>query len=109
MTHGRSKIGVRWSEDLVAYALDRFHRRNLRTPTVRELRAGVDDLPSYATIRRLYGSVGTMLERHGYRVRPPGAQPGRACELERDAKGLFLPRRSPRTEVARRQPTAAIH
>src|SRR3954471_8534051 len=90
--HGRSKAGTAWTHELVAYALDRFHRRHLRTPTLRELRAGIDDLPSLATIKRRYGSLGGMLAYHGYRVRPPGGQPGRACTLRRDAAGLFLPR-----------------
>lgn len=90
--HGRSKIGARWTHELVAYGLDRFHRRHLRTPTVKELRAGIDDLPSYATIRRLYGNAGRMLHLHGYRVRLAGAQPGRPCTLERNEKGLFLPK-----------------
>lgn len=74
----------------MGYALDRFHRRNLRTPTLRELRAGLDEFPSYATIKRLYGSAGNMLRRHGYRVRRPGAQPGRPCLLARDERGLFV-------------------
>lgn len=92
LVHGRSKIGACWTDDLVAYGLDRFHRKHLRTPTVKELQLGVDDLPSYATIRRRYGSVGKMLRRHGYRVRRPGAQPGRACCLGRDERGLFVPK-----------------
>jgi hypothetical protein len=92
--HGRSKVGFRWTHDLVAYGLDLFHRRHLRTPTVKELREGIDDLPSYATIRRLYGSAGRMLRRHGYRVRSAGGQPGRPmCDLERDAKGRLIQRR----------------
>jgi hypothetical protein len=90
--HGRSKMGAEWTFELVAYGLDRFHKRHLRTPTVKELREGVDDLPSYATIRRRYGSAGRMLRRHGYRVRNAGAQPGRPCLLKRNEKGLFLPK-----------------
>jgi hypothetical protein len=93
VSHGRSKIGTRWTHELVAYALERFHRRNLRTPTLRELRATNDELPSYATVRRLYGSAGSMLRFHGYRVRQRGAQPGGECSLERDARGWFLPKR----------------
>jgi hypothetical protein len=89
--HGRSKSGFRWTDETVAYALDRFHKHHLRTPTLRELRAGLDDLPSYATIRRLYGNVGNMLRSHGYRVRRAGAQGGRRCTLQRDARGFFLP------------------
>jgi hypothetical protein len=91
VAHGRSKTGFRWTDESVGYALDRFHRRNLRTPTLRELRRGVDDLPSYATIRRMYGSAGAMFRRYGYAVRKPGAQAGRACALARDERGLFLP------------------
>lgn len=90
--HGRSKVGVCWTDELVAYALDRFHRRHLRTPTLRELKAGVEDLPSYTTIRRRYGSAGARLRQHGYRVRRPGGQPGRRCDLERDALGKFRSR-----------------
>jgi len=89
--HGRSKAGTRWTHDLVGYALDRFHRRHLRTPTLRELRSGIDDLPSYPTIRRLYGNAGLMLRFHGYRVRSPGGQHGGTCKLERDRRGHFLP------------------
>jgi len=76
----------------VAYALDVFHRRHLRTPTVQELRHGVDGLPSHATIRRMYGCAGRMYRTHGYRVRAAGGQPGHHTTLERDARGRFLPR-----------------
>jgi hypothetical protein len=88
-----SKAGGRWTHDLVGYGLDLYHRRHLRTPTVRELRAGVDGLPSHATIRRLYGNVSTMLRVHGYRVRRHGGQPGHPCwSHQRDERGMFLPR-----------------
>jgi hypothetical protein len=88
-----SKAGGPWTHELVAYGLDVFHRRHMRTPTVRELREGVDVLPSHATIRRLYGSVGNMLRHHGYLVRRPGAWPGHPpCGLARDRRGRYLPR-----------------
>jgi hypothetical protein len=90
--HGGSKIGCSWTHELIAYALDRFHRTHLRTPTQRELRDGIDELPSYATIRRQYGSVGKMFRYHGYRVRSRGGQPGQGCGLPRDDRGLFLPK-----------------
>lgn len=93
--HGGSKIGSWWTHELVGYALDNFHRKHLRTPTVRELRGGIEELPSFATICLLYGSVGRMLRFHGYRVRARGGQPGRPCNLERDARGRFLPKRQP--------------
>jgi DNA-binding XRE family transcriptional regulator len=72
--HGPSKIGSWWTHELVGYALDRFHAKNLRTPTQREIRARIDQLPSHATVKRLYGNLGSMLRYHGYRVRPPGRQ-----------------------------------
>lgn len=88
-----SKAGGRWTHELVGYALDRFHRRNLRTPTVWELRAGIPGLPSHATVRRLYGNASGMLAAHGYRVRKPGGQPGHACwATRRDERGLFVSR-----------------
>jgi hypothetical protein len=88
--HGRSKAGTVWSDELVAYALDRFHRRHLRTPTLAELKSGVDDMPSYATIRRRYGSAGSMLQRHGFSVRTKGGQIGRLFIPGRDARGRFV-------------------
>jgi hypothetical protein len=87
-----SNAGGRWTHDLVAYALDVFHRRHLRTPTVQELRRGVEGLPSHATIRRMYGCAGRMYDAHGYRVRAAGGQPGHRTTLQRDARGRFLPR-----------------
>ena len=99
--HGRSRAGTRWTHELVEYALDRFHRRHLRTPTLRELKAGHADLPSFATIKRHYGNGGRMLAYHGYRVRAPGGQPGHTCTLERDRAGLFLPRRVLATDLER--------
>jgi len=89
---GWSKAGVTWDDTLIAYALDRFHRRYLRTPTLAELRRGVEDMPSYATIRRRYGSAGAMLRAHGYRVRARGGQVGREFVPERDAAGRFVTR-----------------
>jgi len=89
-----SKAGSGWTHDLVAYGLDLFHRRHLRTPTVRELQNGIDELPSHATIRRIYGNASNMLTHHGYLTRSPGAQPGSRCTLQRDRRGLFLPRKS---------------
>ena len=73
-----------------------FSPPNLRTPTVRELRAGVDGLPSFATIVRLYGTTSSMFLRHGYQPRRHGAQ-GRSARnhllMERDAYGRFAGRR----------------
>ena len=90
--HGRSRAGTEWTHALVAYSLDRFHRKHLRTPTLRELRTGLADLPSYATIRRAYGNARAMYEYHGYLVRSRGGQPGRRFTPSRDAGGRFLPR-----------------
>jgi hypothetical protein len=87
-----SNAGSTWDHTLIGYALDRFHRRYLRTPTLVELRGGIEDMPSYATIRRRYGSAGAMLRAHGYRVRDRGGQPGRAFLPARDATGRFVAR-----------------
>ena len=86
-----SKAGSGWTHDLVGYALDRFHSRHLRTPTLRELKSGIGELPSYATIKRMYGTSSRMLSRHGYRTRSPGGQPGDSLRVRRrDAKGRFV-------------------
>jgi hypothetical protein len=87
-----SRAGTRWTDELVAYALDRFHARHLRTPTLRELRAGAEGLPSHATIKRMYGNAAEMFKRHGYRPRQPGAQSGTTLRVKsRDSRGRFLP------------------
>ena len=57
-----------------------------------QLRAGVEDMPSHATVRRLYGNASNMFSAHGYRIRPRGGQPGHPCwTARRDSRGLFLP------------------
>jgi hypothetical protein len=89
--HGRSKAGTIWTHSLIGYGLDRFHRQHLRAPTQREVRAGIPDLPSYATIQRIYGSFGGMLASHGFLVRPRGGSRGRDLQLNRDHQGRFLP------------------
>jgi hypothetical protein len=91
--HGRSKVGVEWTDELVDYALNRFHRLHLRTPTLAELRNGIDEMPSYATIRRRYGNAAKMFRRHGYRVRSRGGQVGRLFVPARDTRGRFLSER----------------
>lgn len=78
LPHGGSKIGYTWTHALIGYALERYHRRHLRVPTVNELRAGVDELPSYATICKMYGTFGAMLRHHGFPVRPRGGRSGAA-------------------------------
>jgi hypothetical protein len=87
-----SNAGTSWNHELVGYALDLYHRRNLRVPTVRELRAGIEGLPSHSTIRRMYGCVSVMYQWHGYKARKRGAQPGRRTTLQRDVAGRFLPK-----------------
>ncbi len=110
-----SKAGGCWTHELVGYALDVFHRRNLRTPTVGELRAGVPGLPSHATIRRRYGNVSAMLSAHGYLARPRGGQRGHACwTTRRDERGLFVSRAAgaesqASTAAAQRLPSAIAH
>ncbi len=90
---GWSKAGSAWNHELIGYALDRFHRRNLRTPTAGELRAGVPGLPSYSTILKRYGNVGSMYRAHGYPVRPRGGQPGHlSWTIFKDDRGLFVSR-----------------
>jgi hypothetical protein len=70
--HGDSKIGWWWTFELVGCALDRYHQCHLRVRSVLEVRGGIDDFPSYATVWKMYGSFGDMLRRHGYRVRSRG-------------------------------------
>ena len=55
-----------------------------------ELRAGVNDLPSFATIIRLYRTTSAMFLGHGYQPRRHGAQTRSAHNhllIERDSGG----------------------
>ncbi len=91
--HGGSKIGYWWTHELVAYGLDRYHRKNLRTPTASEIRAGIPELPSYSTICKMYGSSGKMLRYHGYRVRPRGRQSRRPWREDPVSRMALAPAR----------------
>jgi hypothetical protein len=103
LAHGRSKCGFRWTEESIAYGLNRFHCHHLRTPTLKEIRTGIDDLPSYSTIQRTYGSMGNMLRRHGYRARTPGGQPGRTVMPRRSENGRFMTGPASKADVTQSQ------
>jgi hypothetical protein len=73
---------------------------------LRELRTGIDNLPSFATIKRMYGNAGRMFETHGYRRRSPGAQPGTTDRIYgRDTKGRFVPKAATESSADRFRPS----
>jgi hypothetical protein len=84
-----SKCGSRWTHELIAYALDQFHKQHLRTPTVAELRSATAGLPSHPTVRRMYGCAGNMYRAHGYLARPAGGQLDVDYHDLRDEYGRF--------------------
>jgi hypothetical protein len=82
-------VKIRWTHELVIYALDLHHRRHLRTPTKREWVAAGVDHPCVMTVRRLFGSWNAAIEAAGFVPRGPGGP--RYGPRRRDQRGRLLP------------------
>ena len=80
---------MRWSRELVVYAIDLHHRRHLRAPTKREWITAGDDHPCVMTVRRLFGSWNAAIAAAGLRPRGPGGP--RYGPRRRDELGRLLP------------------
>jgi hypothetical protein len=64
--------GFRWTEELIVYAIDLWHRSHLRTPTVEEWETAGDNHPSRATVQRRFGSWSAAMRAAGFRPRSQG-------------------------------------
>ena len=64
--------GFRWSQELIAYAIETFHRRNLRIPTTDEWDRAGPNHPSRVTVIRQFGSWNAAMTAAGFRPRSPG-------------------------------------
>ncbi len=75
MRPGIRSDGVRWTPDLIVYAIDLWARKHLRAPRAAEWdRAGTDH-PSRQTVQRVFGSWNAGIAAAGYVPRPPGRRP----------------------------------
>jgi Homing endonuclease associated repeat len=64
--------GFRWTRESIIYAIDLWHRRNLRTPTVNEWVQAGEDHPCFVTVKRVFGSWNEAMRAGGFRPRPRG-------------------------------------
>jgi hypothetical protein len=83
-------VRVRWTRELIIYALDLHHRRHLRVPTKREWEKAGEDHPSLMTVRRAFGSWNAAVTAAGLRARGPGG-PRHGPRRRDPASGRWLP------------------
>ena len=64
--------GFRWDRETIAYAIELWHRRHLRTPTVAEWECAGADHPCRHTVQRVFGSWNAAMRAAGFRARRQG-------------------------------------
>ena len=64
--------GIVWTRETIVYAIDLWHRRHLRAPTVSDWAKAGPDHPSYPTVMRRFGSWNAGIRAAGLKPRPPG-------------------------------------
>ena len=64
--------GFRWNRESIVYAIDLWHRRHLKTPTVAEWERAGHDHPCRQTVLRVFGSWSAAMRSAGFRPRSPG-------------------------------------
>jgi hypothetical protein len=64
--------GFMWNRQTIVYAIDLWHRRHLRTPTVAEWEAAGANHPCRQTVQRVFGSWNAAIQAAGFRPRPRG-------------------------------------
>jgi hypothetical protein len=64
--------GYSWDRQSIIYAIDLWHRRHLRTPTVAEWEQAGENHPCRATVQRVFGSWSAAMRAAGFRPRRRG-------------------------------------
>jgi hypothetical protein len=64
--------GFMWNRQTIVYAIDLWHRRHLRTPTVAEWEAAGANHPCRQTVQRVFGSWNAAIQAAGFRPRQRG-------------------------------------
>jgi hypothetical protein len=67
------QAGLRWSPELIAYAIDLWHRKHLRLPTTDEWERAGENHPARKTVQRVCGSWSRAMEIAGFVPGRPGA------------------------------------
>jgi hypothetical protein len=82
MRPGIRSDGIRWTPEMIAYAIDLWARRHMRAPTAEQWsRAGADH-PSRQTVQRVFGSWNAAIAAAGYVPKRPGRPYKRRPALE---------------------------
>jgi hypothetical protein len=61
----RRRYGLRWTPELITYAMRIWYRRNGRLPTPHDWRLADEDHPSDATVTRVFGSWASAISYAG--------------------------------------------
>jgi hypothetical protein len=86
--------GLRWTPELIVYAIELWHRQHLRLPTTDEWdRAGVNH-PSRVTVIRRFGSWNAGMAAAGFRPRPPGHRRTPSVRRRCPVTGRFISERA---------------
>lgn len=64
--------GFTWNRASIIYAIDLWHRRYLKTPTVAEWESAGPDHPCRQTVQRVFGSWSAAMRAAGFRPRGRG-------------------------------------
>jgi hypothetical protein len=82
MRPGIRADGIRWTPEMIVYAIDLWARRHMRAPTAEQWsRAGADH-PSRQTVQRVFGSWNAAIAAAGYVPKRPGRPYKRRLALE---------------------------
>ncbi len=83
--------GFRWNRESIVYAIDLWHRRHLKTPTVAEWERAGHDHPCRQTVLRVFGSWSAAMRSAGFRPRPPGTPREPWHRVRCEQTGRWLP------------------
>lgn len=83
--------GFRWNRETIVYAIDLWHRRHLKTPTVTEWEVAGTDHPCRQTVQRVFGSWNAAMRAAGFRPRPPGTPRDRWERARCPESGRWVP------------------
>jgi hypothetical protein len=83
--------GFRWDRQTIVYAIELWHRRNLRTPTVAEWETAGADHPCRQTVLRVFGSWNGAIRAAGFRPRSRGESKGQWYRRRCPDTGRWLP------------------
>ncbi len=84
--------GFRWTPETIAYAIDLWHRRHLRTPTAAEWEQAGPNHPSRQTVLRRFGSWNAAIRAAGFRPRAQGQPRSRAARPRCPRTGRWVAR-----------------